>query len=107
RIAACLLVLTSTATAQPATGRVVDETGAPIAGAAVMQGDQITLTDETGAFTVAGGGAIMVSADGFAIKTVTARDAVTVQLAHRDDEVIEVSGKAPNETRPLEYRLTA
>lgn len=88
-------------------GRVVDEAGLPVAGATVLLGDQTAVTDGDGAFVVIGGGKLTVVAGGYASQTVGAADGVVVRLAPASGEVITVSGRAPEETKPLDYTISA
>src|SRR5262245_60777632 len=97
------------AAAQPAdatiSGRVVGESGEPIAGATVELGDHAVVTDDTGGFTIPGDGMLTVVAVGYQPITLAAKRGMTVHLVHASGEVIELSGKAPEETKPLEYTL--
>src|SRR5688500_1550830 len=88
-------------------GRVVDDNGAPVAGATVMAGDASVVTDENGAFTLAARGTLTVIADGYSTVAVQAKQGVVVRLPRNDGEVIEISGKAPEEAQPLSYTMTA
>ena len=88
-------------------GKVVDASGAPIAGATVVVGDQLVLTDGDGRFVVTGGGKLTVAATGYTSKTVGASDGIVVRLATENGEVITVLGRAPEETQPLGYTLSA
>ncbi len=107
----CVLAVASTAAAQPASvrieGTIVDETGAPIAGATILFGDQTAVTDDAGAFVVTGRGMITVIVEGFASRTVPAKPGVIVRLSRATGEVIEVTGKAPEESKPLAYTMSA
>lgn len=105
--AACLVA--ATAYAQPAAirGRIVDETGQPVVGATVLRGAESATTDEDGAFVIRGTGDLTIIADGFAARTVRARAGVIVRVAPASGEVIEISGKAPEESKPLEYTMSA
>ncbi|HWO18217.1 MAG TPA: TonB-dependent receptor [Kofleriaceae bacterium] len=94
-------------------GTVVDEAGAPIAGATVLVGDHAVVTGADGAFVVTGGGGggggskLTVIASGYEAQTLGATDGVVVRLARADGEVIEVTGRAPEESKPLEYTISA
>src|SRR5687767_2346992 len=104
----CILLcgFAAIAAAQPADtvvkGRVVDDSGDPVAGATVQLGDETAVTDANGAFSIAGTGALTVTADGFTTAAVTAKQGVVVRLEAADGELIEVTGKAPEESKPLE-----
>lgn len=108
-IAVCVAALASVAVADDAdiTGRVVDETGAPVAGASILNGDEAAVSDERGTFTVTGRGMLTVIADGYESVSVRARPGLAVRLARASGEVIEISGKAPEESKPLAYTLSA
>jgi hypothetical protein len=110
-ITGCIVTLAGVAAAQgrdvDITGRIVDETGAPVAGASILSGDEAAVSDERGAFTVAGHGTLTVIADGYESVSVRARPGIVVRLARASGEVIEISGKAPEESKPLEYTLSA
>lgn len=105
-----LIWLTGVALAQPApavSGHVLDATGDPIAGATVELGGHAAVTDELGAFELAGQGDVTIAAQGFETVTLAARDGMVVRLQNASGEVIELSGKAPEESKPLEYTLSA
>lgn len=87
---------------------VVVGSGGPIAGATVApaHGD-ITITDNDGKFTVDGDGELTVSAPGYVSRTVPFASRVVVELHADSGEIIEVEGKAPEQTKPLSYQLTA
>jgi len=106
----CVVALAGGAAAQRAAsinGTVVDESGVPIAGATILLGDQTAVTDDTGAFVITGRGMITVIVEGFASRTVPAKMGVVVRLARATGEVIEVTGKAPEESKPLAYKMSA
>ena len=107
----CVVALAGTAAAQRAgvtvQGTVVDEAGAPIAGATILLGDHSAVTDETGVFVVTGRGMITVIVEGFSSRTVPAKAGVIIRLDRATGEVIEVTGKAPEESKPLAYKMTA
>jgi hypothetical protein len=109
--------LCATAWAGPVRGVVVDKaTAQPLSGATVVieRGDIVT-TDLDGYFTVDIDPKIRevtIAAPGFRARTVKLpadrRALVRVELAPTSSaEVIEISGKAPVETKPLSYQLTA
>ncbi len=106
-----LLAVAAPALAQPAEstvhGQLVDDTGAPIVGASVLRGEKSAVTDDNGEFTITGRGSLTIIAEGFATQTVPARARLTVKLAKASGEVIEISGKAPEEAQPLEYTMSA
>jgi hypothetical protein len=87
---------------------VVVGPGGPIAGATVApaRGD-IAVTDNDGKFTVDGDGELTVSAPGFVSRTVPPSARVVVELLADAGEIIEIEGKAPEQTKPLSYQLTA
>src|SRR5690606_25652729 len=68
---------------------------------------QSAITDERGAFSIAGSGALTIIAEGFASQTLDARPRMVVRLARAEGEVIEITGRAPEEAKPLEYALSA
>lgn len=88
-------------------GKVVDEAGDPVAGATVLLDEQATVSDETGSFVITGAGNLIVNASGYASVAVPAKPSVTVRLVKASGEVIEVTGKAPEESKPLAYTLSA
>jgi hypothetical protein len=108
-IAGAILALTAPAVAQRAVvhGTVVDEANEPIAGATVLLGAETATTDEAGGFTVAGAGTLTIIASGYASRAVAAKDGVVVRLVRGSGEVIEISGKPPEESKPLAYTLSA
>jgi hypothetical protein len=105
----CLVALCRIASADTEIrGHVVDdETGLPVAGASVLAGDQAAVTDDAGDFTITGDGLLTITAAGYASVTVGAKPGVTVRLAKKTGEVIEISGKAPEESKPIAYTMTA
>ncbi len=104
-------LLASVAVAQPAAirvrGTVVDEAGLPIADATVLLGSESVVTGPDGTFEIRGRGTLVVIAQGYATQNVPARERVTVRLAPAGGEVIEISGKAPEESKPLAYTMSA
>jgi hypothetical protein len=87
----------------------------PIAGATVLTDHgEITVSDLDGYFTIAVTAAdhdITITAPGYATRTVpilAGEPLLHVKLAPSSgSEVIEISGKAPEQTKPLSYQLTA
>ncbi|MFN0251658.1 MAG: hypothetical protein ACKV2T_32580 [Kofleriaceae bacterium] len=112
------MLLASAAHAAPRTIRgVVYERGStkPIAGASVLADrGAIAVTDIDGYFTLEVTDAdreVTVAANGYATRGVRipkgeGRWSIDLEPA-RGSEVIEVTGKAPEETKPLSYQLTA
>ena len=88
-------------------GKVVDDAGAPVAGATVLVGDQAATTDADGGFVVTGGGKLTIIANGYESQTVGAANGVVVRLARSSEEIIEVTDRAPEESKPLEYTISA
>ncbi len=89
-------------------GTVVDEDGMPISGATILLRDQAATTADDGTFTItAGPGTMTVIAAGFVSRTLPAKAGVVVRLARATGEVIEVVGKAPEESKPLAYTMSA
>ncbi|HUJ58899.1 MAG TPA: TonB-dependent receptor [Kofleriaceae bacterium] len=86
------------------------DTARPIAGATVTAAHgQAAVSDVDGYFAIAlddGDRQLVIAAAGYATRTVIADDVVRVALAPAA-EVIEISGRAPEQTRPLAYELTA
>ncbi len=88
-------------------------TSTPIAAASVLsERGEIAVTDTDGYFMLdvpAGDRELTVAANGYATKQVTiVDDVIHIQLAAASGaEVIEVTGRAPEETKPLAYQLTA
>ena len=108
---ACVAALAGSAAAQrkgaQVRGKVVDDVGAPVAGATVLVGDQAATTDADGGFVVAGGGKLTIIANGYEAQTVGAANGVVVRLVRSSEEVIEVTDRAPEESKPLEYTISA
>ena len=87
---------------------VVVGTSGPIPGATVMSArGEIAVTDNDGKFALDAEGDLTVSAPGFVTRTVPAAPRLTVELHGDSGEIIEVTGKAPEQTKPLSYQLTA
>lgn len=115
-VAAVVVFAAGVAVAAPA--RVVrgivrhEGTGHPISGASVLtERGGIAVTDVDGYFSIEVGTAdrdLTIVATGFVTRTVRIADGVIqIELAAASGaEVIEVSGKAPEETKPLRYQLT-
>jgi len=108
-LVAAVIAVAVPARAQPVsvTGTVVDEAGAPVGGAIVSSGDHEVTTDAVGRFTIVADGEVTVIADGFQPSSLPARATLRVELVASEGEVIEVTGAAPEETTPTEYRMTA
>lgn len=106
----CVVATTGHVDAQPGNvrvrGTVVDEGGAPIPNATILLGSETAVTDADGNFVISGRGTITVIAGGYASQTVRAEPRVMVRLA-TSSEVIEISGRAPEEAKPLEYTMSA
>lgn len=105
----CVIALVSSAAAQGTfTGTVVDEDGLPIAGATILLRDRDATTADDGTFTITSApGTMTVIAAGFVTRTIAAKAGVTVRLVRATGEVIEVTGKAPEESQPLAYTMSA
>src|SRR6185503_11802447 len=88
-------------------GQLVDEYDAPIAGATILRGDATAISDANGNFTIGGTGQLTIIAEGFASKNVPPRRDVVIKLARATGEVIEITGRAPEEAKPLEYTMSA
>ncbi|HEU0035490.1 MAG TPA: TonB-dependent receptor [Kofleriaceae bacterium] len=114
-----LATIASTATvaiaapARSVRGVVVREgTPTPIANASVLaERGEIAITDVDGFFTLTVGAEereLTVAATGYATRTIRVADGVMrIELSPSSgSEVIEVTGKAPEETKPLSYQLT-
>lgn len=104
-----IAALASSASAETAyRGTVVDESGLPIAGATILLRDRDATTAEDGTFTItAAPGTMTVIAAGFVSQTLAAKTGIVVRLARATGEVIEVTGKAPEESKPLAYTMSA
>ena len=90
---------------------VVKHDGHALAGASVLsERGAIAVTDVDGYFSIevgAGDRELTVVAQGYITRTVRIGEAATVELeAASGAEVIEITGKAPEETKPLRYQLT-
>ncbi|HVK88962.1 MAG TPA: TonB-dependent receptor [Kofleriaceae bacterium] len=117
RVALVLVALSASAVADTVRGVVTEQRSPkPIEGAAVLgERGEIAITDVDGYFTLdVGEGAreLMIAAPGFTARTIALpkdRSAVLrVELAAATGaEVIEVTGAAPEQTKPLSYQLTA
>lgn len=96
------------------TGTVRDTDGSPIVGAEIFSSTgEHALTDPDGAFAIAVGAwstlTLTITAAGYESKTVTTdvRARVDVRLRASAAEVIEVRARAPEQTKPTAYDLTA
>lgn len=86
-------------------------TPTPIAGASVLTDrGEIAVTDIDGFFAIQVGGKdreLTVAANGYQPKTVAIKDAARIELSPASGaEVIEITGKAPEETKPVSYSLS-
>ncbi|MBL0219515.1 MAG: TonB-dependent receptor plug domain-containing protein [Myxococcales bacterium] len=109
-VTACVVSLVTSAAAQGTTitGRVVDEAGLPIEGATILLHDEAATTADDGTFTItAAPGSLTVIASGFVARTLPAKGNVVVRLVRVSGEVIEISGRAPEESKPLAYTMSA
>src|SRR5690349_20693482 len=115
-LASLLLLASATpALADEISGRVVDDAGAPVAGASVDVDGVTAVTGDDGRFVVtldddgAGSRTVVVYADGFAVAVVAARPGRAVRVTHdpEEGEVILVEGRAPDEAKPAERTITA
>jgi hypothetical protein len=114
RLAAALFVLciAVAADAAPRVVRgVVSHGTRPISGANVLsERGSIAVTDLDGFFTIEVGDKdrdLTFVATGYITRTVRIADTMRVELeAASGAEVIEVTGKAPEETKPIRYQLT-
>lgn len=108
-ISGCVVALVSRVHADAAfRGTVLDEDGLPIAGATILLRDQDATTADDGTFSItAAAGTMTVIAPGFVTQTVRAKAGVVVRLVRSTGEVIEVTGKAPEESKPLAYTMSA
>lgn len=104
-----MLAFAGVADAQRASidGTVVDETGLPVAGATILRGSETAVTDDEGAFSITGTGSLTVVAPGFVSQTIAATKDIVIRLERSSSEVIEISGKAPEESKPLAYTMSA
>lgn len=110
-----LVVVSTIAIAAPRTVHgviTVANSTKPIAGATVLtEQGAVTTTDLDGYFTLTidAERELIVTANGYTTRTVPITgDDIRIQLAPSSgSEVIEVSGKAPEQTKPLSYQLTA
>ncbi len=108
-VSAYVVAFTASASAQGTlSGTVIDEDGMSIAGATVLLRDEAATTADDGTFTITSGpGRVTVIAAGFVSQTLAAKANVVVRLARVSGEVIEISGKAPEESKPLAYTMSA
>lgn len=102
------LVTSAAAQGTTITGRVVDQDGLPIEGATILLHDEAATTADDGTFTItAAPGSLTVIASGFVARTLPAKGNVVVRLVRASGEVIEISGRAPEESKPLAYTMSA
>jgi outer membrane receptor protein involved in Fe transport len=112
RAFAIVVLAAGLAEAAPRTIRgVVVHDARPIAGASVLsERGAIATTDVDGYFTIEvtdGDRDLTIVATGYITRTLRIGEEMRVELeAASGAEVIEVSGKAPEETKPLRYTLT-
>ncbi|CAN5748863.1 hypothetical protein BH11MYX3_BH11MYX3_30260 [soil metagenome] len=108
-VTACVVGLAGTTAAQGTfTGTVVDESGLPISGATILLREEAATTGDDGTFAItAAPGTLTVIAAGFVSRTIPAKTNVIVRLERASGEVIEISGKAPEESKPLAYTMSA
>lgn len=115
RLAAAALVLCTAGVADAAPARtvrgVVVHDGRAIAGASVLsERGAIAATDVDGYFAIEVGEKdreLTFVAQGFITRTVRISDSMRVELEPASGaEVIQVTGKAPEETKPIRYQLT-
>jgi hypothetical protein len=105
------VLATSSAVAGPADievhGRVVDEQGMAVAGASILLGERATVTDDRGEFEIRGHGRLTVIAAGFGVREVGVQRELVVRLERASGEMIEVTGRAPEQSKALEYTMSA
>ncbi|HLL22621.1 MAG TPA: TonB-dependent receptor plug domain-containing protein [Kofleriaceae bacterium] len=112
RVLVAALLAASVADAAPRVVRgVVVHGNQPIAGASVLaERGAIAVTDVDGYFVLELGERdreLTVVAQGYVTRSVRVSDNLRIELASAaGSEVIEVRGKAPEETKPLRYTLT-
>jgi hypothetical protein len=118
-LAIAIIASASMAVAAPRVvrGVVTDrDTGRAIVGATIFtERGEVVVSDNDGYFSIdlgaAAGGDLTIAAPGFATRTVRAAASdqlVRIELAPaRGNEIIEIQGKAPEQTKPLSYQLTA
>jgi hypothetical protein len=108
---ACVAVFCGVAAADTEIrGTVVDdETGLPVPGASVSSDRQTAVTDDAGAFIidVGGAGTLTVIYAGYTTVNVKAKPGMQIRLSSKTGEVIEISGRAPEESKPIAYTMTA
>jgi outer membrane receptor protein involved in Fe transport len=113
-LALCTFLTCARAAAQPAgvEGLVVDaRTGAAVAGATIIgTNDGIAVSDDDGHFVLASttGPVVVVSAPGYATRTISlaALRRGRIALEPAPTEVIEVTDRAPDQTKPVSYSLS-
>jgi len=109
RLAASLAILCAARAADAGVVHgVVVGAQAPIAGATVMSArGEIVVTDNDGKFALDAEGELVVSAPGFVSRSVPVAPRIVIELHDDAGEIIEVTGRAPDEAKPLSYQLTA
>lgn len=113
-VALCWLIGSAAAAPRTVKGVVVrEETARPVVGASVLSDrGEIAITDDDGYFALVvrdGDRELTVVATGFSTKSVPITTAPLMRIvleAASGAEVIEVSDKAPEETKPLSYQLS-
>jgi hypothetical protein len=96
------------ASAQVVVGTVIDaQSGAPVTGATLLVGNTVAVTRPDGTFTLTGRGTIAVVATGYESQMLPARAGMVVRLVRADDEVIVITDRAPEETKPQDYTMSA
>lgn len=108
-VACCVVSLSRVAAAEPSEaihGRVVDGANRPVVGATVLVGDYGVVTDDNGTFTIVGHGTVTVIAAGHDTVVLRAQPDMVIRMKD-GGEVIEIVDRAPEETKPLAYTMSA